>query len=191
MLDYKETEELIRNRRSIFPQHYIQKTIDKTTIASIIENATWAPNHKKTEPWRFIVFHTEESRQKLSNFFSMNYKNSTPLENFTELQFKKAGEKPLQAACVIAIVMQHHVDGIVPEWEEIAAVACGVQNMWLSCTSLNIGSYWASPGSILKANDFLELKEGERCLGLFYMGYHNAPETSAKRMSVEEKTKWL
>lgn len=182
---------LIRSRRSVFPQFYTDQPIEKETLEEILENATWAPNHKKTEPWRFIVFYSEDARKKLSQFFEDHYKKQTPPENYSELQQKKAGEKPLQAGAVVAIIMQHHVDNIVPEWEEIAAVACGVQNMWLTCTAKNIGSYWASPGSILKANEFLELESNEKCLGLLYMGYHEAPDLPAKRMTIEEKTKWM
>jgi nitroreductase len=63
--------------------------------------------------------------------------------------------------------------------------------MWLSCTAEGIGSYWASPKSILEAKEFLQLQEGERCLGLFFMGYHNAPETDRKRIAINEKTIWL
>lgn len=191
MQSLESISELIRNRKSIYPQHYIQKEIDKNTIDNILENATWAPNHKKTEPWRFIVFHSEVGRQSLSTYFSDYYQKNTAPENFSEIQQKKASEKPLQSACVIAIVMQHHLDNILPEWEEVAAVSCAVQNMWLSCTAAGIGSYWSSPGSILKANEFLNLKEGEKCLGLFFMGYHEAPTADRKRTSVDEKTSWL
>lgn len=191
MSAFNSISQIIKSRRSIYPQHYIQKEIDKSTIEAIIENATWAPNHKKTEPWRFIVFHSEAGRQRLSDYFAAYYKNNTAPENFSEIQQKKASEKPMQSACVIAIVLQHHPEGIVPDWEEIAAVSCAVQNMWLSTTAAGLGSYWSSPGSILKANEFLGLKEGERCLGLFFMGHHNAPEMDRKRISVDEKTSWL
>ena len=46
----------------------------------------------------------------------------------------------------------------------IEAVACAVQNMWLSCTTLGIGSYWSSPKSIIEAKEFLGLDENEKCI---------------------------
>ncbi len=88
--------------------------------------------------------------------------------------------------------MQRDPDKSLPEWEEVAAVACAVQNMWLTCTAYGIGSYWSSPKSILQADAFLELKEGERCLGLFYMGYADVPpEMKGFREPITEKITWL
>ena len=43
----------IRNRRSIY--EFKMDKIPKATITRLIETAVWAPNHKLTEPWRFIV----------------------------------------------------------------------------------------------------------------------------------------
>ena len=97
----------------------------------------------------------------------------------------------MQSACVIAICMQRDPDERVPEWEEIAAVSCAVQNMWLSCAAHNIGCYWSSSKAILQARELLQLREGERCLGLFYMGYHDLPELPGKRTPVKEKVQWM
>ena len=41
--------------------------------------------------------------------------------------------------------MQRDPGERIPEWEELASVACAVQNMWLSATSYGIGAYWSSP----------------------------------------------
>ena len=63
--------ELIRKRRAIFPKTYLPgKPIDASFIQEILENANHAPTHKRTEPWRFQVFHSEESRQALGNMLS-------------------------------------------------------------------------------------------------------------------------
>lgn len=183
---------LIRSRRSIFPANYSDQLIEEATILEILENANWAPSHKKTEPWRFKIFHSNEARTKLSEYLSLAYKHHTPSDKFSELQQGKISEKPLQAACAIAICMQRDLAASVPEWEEIAAVACAVQNMWLTCTEKGIGAYWASPGFFLKSDQFLGLADGERCLGLFYMGYKNnkqIPEVSRKPL--EDKIVWF
>ena len=49
--------QLARSRRSVFPDQFeAGKKVDDTIIKEIITNATWAPNHGKTEPWQFTVF---------------------------------------------------------------------------------------------------------------------------------------
>lgn len=189
-LSPEQVNELIRSRRSIFPGTYIEQPIPRAIIEQILENANWAPNHRHTEPWRFKVFQGAALKD-LSDYLADWYIQNTPEENYSEKKHQKTKAKPLKSACVIAIVMQRDEEERVPEWEEVAAVSCAVQNMWLSCTAYNIGCYWSSPKSIIKADTFLKLKEGERCLGLFYMGYHNMPKLDGKRRSIADKVEWL
>ncbi len=190
MTKIKEISNLIRKRRAIFPPNYIQKPIPKEIIWEILENANWAPTHKMTEPWRFKVF-TGGALSQLSEFMTNWYQENTPAEKFSERKLEKNRKKALQSACVIAICMQRDPKERLPEWEEIAAVACAVQNMWLTATAYGIGSYWSSPKSIHDAQDVLELKEDEHCLGFFYMGYHNLPELSGKRTPIADKVEWV
>lgn len=181
---------LIRKRRAIFPETYIDKPIPEPIIRVILENANCAPTHKLTEPWRFKVFRGN-ALSRLSAYLANWYKNSTPAELFSEKKYQKTRQKPLRSSCVIAICMQRDPKESVPEWEEIASVACAVQNMWLTCSAYEIGCYWSSSKSIINADQFLGLQAGERCLGLFYMGYHNMPEIPGKRKPIDEKVTWM
>lgn len=56
-------EDIIKERRSIKRFKDIPVPID--TIQSLLETSTWAPNHKMTQPWRFVVVHGD-SRLKLA-----------------------------------------------------------------------------------------------------------------------------
>ena len=182
--------ELIRKRRSIFPKTYISQPISKEIIKEVLENANWAPTHKMTEPWRFKVLRGD-ALIKLRDWQVHWYKTVFPKEKFSERKLKKLETNPLKAGCIIAICMQRDEKERIPEWEEVAAVACAVQNMWLTTTAHDIGAYWSSPGFIRDIGPFLNLKEGERCLGFFYMGYHDTLEMPAKRQPIEEKVEWL
>lgn len=184
-----EVSDLLRSRRSIFPKTYNDRPIDKAIIEEVLENANWAPTHKLTEPWRFKVFRGK-ALERLSTYLSTWYKDNIPAEKYSEKKFEKTKANPLRSSCVIAICMQRDPDASLPEWEEIAAVACAVQNMYLTCAAHNIGCYWSSPRSILEARDFLQLGEGESCLGLFYMGYHDLPQLQGKRQPISDKTIW-
>lgn len=188
----KAISKIIRNRRSVSPNMYLDKPIERAILEEILENATWAPNHRKTEPWRFKVFQGT-ALKRLSDYLGDAYERAMPADKFSEMKLKKTRQKPLQSACVIAICMQRDPQERLPEWEEIAAVACAVQNMWLTCGEYGIGSYWSSPALITKAaaNEFLGLTEGERCLGLFYMGYAKDVPLSSARQAVSDKVEWL
>lgn len=179
--------DLIKKRRSVFPAQYIDKPIERTDIERILEAANWAPNHRKTEPWRFKVLQGE-SKEKLGLFLSLKYMETE--ERPKEMKVKKLIDNPKRAGAIIAICMQRDPKESVPEWEEIAATAMAVQNMWLCCTEMGIGSYWSSPGLIKYMDEFFEMSEGEKCLGFFYMGYYDGELPEVSRNPITDKVVW-
>lgn len=189
MNDVEVLEKLIQGRRSVFPASYIQKEMTESVIAQILESANYAPTHKLTQPWRFVVF-TNAAKANLGLTMANLYKTATPPDKFLEKKYNSFSEKTAQAGCIVAINIQFHADK-VPAWEEIAATACAVQNMALTAQALQIGTYWSSPAVMADLGSFLGLAENEKCYGLFYMGYHNEPLREANRTPMAPKIKWL
>jgi nitroreductase len=181
--------QIIKSRKSIFPPSYIQKKISKEIILNILENANLAPTHRITEPWRFTIYQGEGKRH-LAQFFKDRYKNSTDAENFSQAKYDTADAKVTQSDCIIAINMEVHSDK-VPEWEEVAAVACAVQNMWLTATAYGIGAYWSSPAILAELAELQGLPADQKCLGLFFMGYHESLQGSTKRSPIQDKLSWV
>ncbi|WP_316823494.1 nitroreductase [Pedobacter gandavensis] len=180
---------IIQRRRSIFPNSYTEQEIPVALINQVLESANYAPTHKLTEPWRFTVFRNE-GKMKLAAELARLYKEATPEHLFLQKKFDSILEKGRQANCIITLNAALHTDK-VPEWEELAALACAVQNMALTAEALNIGAYWSSPGMIDALGSFLELEKNEKCFGLFYMGYHNESPRAAKRTPMAAKVKWV
>ena len=181
--------EIIKNRRSVFPAQYNNEPITTEEIKTILEAANWAPTHKKTEPWRFKVCHGK-AQERLGVFMAEKFKETT--DKFSEFKYNKLKENPTKAGCVLLICMQRDPNESIPVWEEIAATAMAVQNMWLTAHQLNIGAYWSSPGLIQHMDQFVDLHEGELCLGLFYLGKYDGTLPDGERKSnIEEKIKWL
>lgn len=180
--------DLIKKRRSVFPSTYIDKPIAKANIEKILEAANWAPSHKKTEPWRFKVLQGS-SQDKLGKFLSEKYQEVDPKPK--QIKIRKLLENPSKAGAIIAICMQRDANECVPEWEEIAATAMAVQNMWLCAAELGIGSYWSSPGLIKYMDEFFDLNEGEKCFGFFYMGYYEAELPEVTRQPIVDKVVWM
>ncbi len=180
----------IKNRRSIFPPQFNEEKVTKEEITQLLEAANWAPSHFKTEPWRFKIIHSDESKEQFSTFISETYKEKAP--KFSEMKFKKLKGMPLKSGAIIAICMQRDEKLRAPEWEEIAAVAMAVQNLWLQVTEMKLGGFWSSPTIIIKEmHRFFNLNNGETCLGFFYLGKHDEVSVSAERGNIEEKTTWL
>ncbi|MDX1683854.1 MAG: nitroreductase [Saprospiraceae bacterium] len=191
-MNIDELSSIIESRRAIYPPVYTGEEIPDEQIEILLQNANWAPTHKKTEPWRFKVLKGRKLKD-LSNYLATYYERNTPPDKFSNTRHKKMLNKTANCSHVIAICMQRDPQKRIPEWEEIASVACAVQNMWLSCTVMKIGCYWSTPKAALEARDFFNLKEGERCLGLFYIGVPKpmALEAPGVRQPVEEKVEWL
>lgn len=180
--------EIIKNRRSIFPKDYIQKPIENEVLLSLLECANQAPTHRLTQPWRFKIF-KGAGLELLANEMVREYKEITPSESFLQKKSDSIHEKVMQSGAVLAICMQ--VSGNVPEWEELAAVACSVQNIWLAASAMGIGAYWSTPALIHSLNSFLKLEDDEKCIGLFYMGYHEEELRKGNRTPIEEKITWI
>ena len=78
--------------------------------------------------------------------------------------------------------------------EEIAAVACAVQNMYLTTTVYGIGGYWTTGGITYneKAKAFFGLDEEDKLLGFFYLGYlERTIGDGYKRGDIREKVEWV
>ena len=160
-------KQIIESRRSIFPKDYTSEPIPQSIIEEILNSATLTPNHKRTKPWRFQLFQGEE-KNKLGYKLADIYKETTHPETFLEKKYLDISSKVVKSDVVVPICV--NFSGLVPEWEEIAAVAMGVQNMYLTCTAHRIGCYWSTPNMKDFIGEYLGLEENQKCLGFFYMG---------------------
>ena len=191
--DIEQLNEVIAKRRSIFPKDYSDEKVPEHIIKQMLTNANWAPTYGTTEPWRFVVF-TGDGLQKLATFQSELYKKvSTEKGSFAENTFNKLANNPLKASHIIAIGMKRDPRLKIKEIEEVEAVACAVQNMYLTATAYGVGCYWGSGGItyLEEAKPFFGLGEEDLLLGFFYVGMPAIDWPEGKRASVEEKVTWV
>lgn len=184
--------DLIKNRRSVFPDQFVAgKKVDDAIIKQILINATWAPNHGQGEPWQFTVF-TGDGLQAFANFQSELYKQDAG-DAFKEDKYEKMKVQPLKASHIISLATKRSAKKGIPEIEDIEAVACAVQNIYLSVAAYGLGGYWTTGGVTYMENakPFLGLSEEDKLLGFFYIGHIAVPSAAAKRKPIEEKVKWV
>ena len=184
--------QLARSRRSVFPdQLEAGKKVNDEIIKEILVNATWAPDHGHAEPWRFTVF-TGDGLKKLAAFQSELYKQEAG-ENFKEATYVKLQQNPLKASHIIAVGMKRTTTKNIPEIEDIIAVACAIQNIYLSVTAYGLGGYLTTGGVTYKekAKTFFGLGEEDKLLGFFYIGHVAIPSVPSKRVLAEERMTWI
>jgi len=187
-----EINELIRSRRTIYPEQFSSRKVHREQIEVILNNALWAPTHGNTQPWRFKVF-TEEGLNTLSGFLGKTYLAITPEDKQNDMKLAKMLKRPLLSSVVVAICMERQSEEKILEIEEIEAVACAVQNIHLTCTAYGLGGFWSTPKLIYHplTNEFLGLGEKDKCLGLFYIGYPEIEWPKAHRKPLEYITEWI
>lgn len=187
-----EVTALIKDRRTIYPEFFSDRKVHKEQIDTLLNNAIWAPNHGMTQPWRFKVF-MEDGKQKVADFLEEMYLKHIPKERQTEIKRARMKNRPAAASAVIAICMKRQDTEKIQEIDEIMAVACAVQNMYLTCTAYGLGGFWSTPKfmSLPDTNDFLGLSAKDKCLGFFYVGYPANEWPKGQRKPIEYVTEWI
>ncbi len=186
-----EIEAIIKDRRSIFPKDHSERKVQTDIVERLLDHARWAPTHHMTQPWRFKVF-MDEQKEKLSEALPEIYKAAIPPAEFKEGKQEKLREKVEKSSVVIAICMERDPEEKVPEIEEVEAVACAVQNMYLTATAYGLAAYWSSGDLVYSEamKSFLQLGEQDRCLGLFYLGYPAIEWPKGQRKPLEYFVDW-
>lgn len=189
----EEADRLLHARRSVFPPDYSMESIPLTTIRKVLEHATLAPTHKRTEPWRFVVFHGA-GREQLAKMQSECYRRVTEANNtFREERYKGLQTKPFESSCIIAVGMKRDPKKSVPEVEELGAVFCAIENMYLSATALGLGCYLSTGGITYfdEAKELFGLEAADRLIGFFHLGIPQRVSAPSSRKPVDEVSTWV
>ena len=163
----------------------------RADIESIIEAATWAPNHHSTEPWRFVVLEGG-ARRRLGEVLADALLKHSPRPVPPE-RVEKEKEKPLSAPVIVALIESpKEGDGIFPQ-EEMVAAGAALQNMLLAAhslglaTSVRTGEHSYSE----EVRRFFSMRGGETLVALVYAGYQSGPAAPGRRVPFGERTTWL
>ncbi len=168
------TRKALLERRTI---HFYETTpLPEGAIERALEAAVRAPNHKLTNPWRFIVV-GPETRERITEW---------GVELKREKQRKRGGEMSEQKAArvrakysdppelVVVCQALKSEDDDFRRREDYAAVACAIQNMHVSLWSEGIGSKWSS-GSLTYHEKTYEIlgvdPEEAEIVGFIWAGY--------------------
>ena len=184
---------IIRNRRSVYQGQFSGEKVSDEVIQQMLENANWAPTHRLTEPWRFIVF-TGDGIKKLAEMQSAVYKRVTEADGtYKEERYQNLLTKPMLSSHIIAIAMKRDEKKSVPEIEEVGAVFCAVQNMYLTMAAYNVAGYLSTGGITYfeEAKEAFGLKPEDILIGFFHVGITHANVPDSKRKPLDEKVIWV
>ena len=130
--------------------------------------ASWAPNHKKTWPWRFAVF-TGAGRGRLGNTMADEMERAGFGD---DVKRAKTRTKYLRTPATLVVGCAAHENEMLHA-ENRDAVAAGIQNVLLGATALGLASFWSTP-AIARPPAVLELcgfEPDDRLVGVIYLGW--------------------
>ncbi len=141
-------------------------------LATILEAAACAPDHKLLRPFRFTVLEGDD----LDRFGEV-------LEAAYVARCAEGGVEPddrarmkertkLRRAPTVVVVSGVMVDGFVPRSDQVGAVDAACQNALLAATALGFGSIWrtGAPCDDPRVKDALGLRADDHIAGFLYLG---------------------
>ncbi len=190
-IDADQIELCIRTRRSVKPAAFSDQRVPDAVIDRMLDAANWAPTHGRTEPWRFFVY-TNEARIEMGQKIAHLYMAVTPEENCSPATAEKLKSFAAASSHLILIGMKRQESGKITRTDELAAVACAVQNLHLMAIACGAAGYWSSAKAICndQMKQHLGLATDDEVLGIFYVGTPAQPPHEGTRTPTQDKVKW-
>lgn len=181
----------IKSRRSAGKLN-AERLPSRAQVEALLEACTWAPNHKLTNPWRFIVVAGEARKAMGEMYKRLILEDAKDDSAETKLRADVAARKPMRSPVTILVVCETE-DPPRRRKEDYAACAAGIQNMLLLAQSMGLASKWNTGGVVddsrFKAH--FGLKPEAEIVGVIYVGYADGTLPSPPaRKTARELTQW-
>jgi nitroreductase len=182
-----ETLEAIRTRRTIGKS---TGEVPRETITELIEAATWAPNHKLTQPWRFTVV-AGAARQKLGEVWGREA--AAKVEPGIRDAILEGEAKKLHRAPTLIVVSTRTDPNPVMAEEDLIATAAATQNLLLAAHAKGLSAAWKTGKMVhsAEAKRFLGLDESDRVIAIVYLGAVGTEEAAVRERGVASAITWV
>lgn len=175
-------QELIISRRSIF--QFQDRPVPEAVIQDALEAARWAPNHKMTQPWRFVI-PGPEMRLKLKAYFARRLEAKMRHRGFGEEEIAQRMSQPMPDIPVQIMVYYVRSGDELRQREDYAATCCAIQNLTLSAWAHGVASGWKTFDNSETYELFNLDPQEAQIVGLLQLGYP-LRERGAQRRPLEE-----
>ncbi|NQW18712.1 MAG: nitroreductase [Chloroflexi bacterium] len=184
--------EAIQSRRTV--REYTDRSISRDQLTSWLEAACWAPNHRLTEPWRFIVLeHGGAKRREVAEMCRDHaFDTSDQLPEPKRSDTADAARDEVLSAPAFVYAYSLAGDNEVAKKENYAASACAVQNLSLAAHADGFAVGWSTGRATLLSGlaSTIGADESWQMVGILFIG---EPERipRAQRQPMEEVVTWL
>jgi nitroreductase len=179
-MDLDQLAALIRSRRTSMLVDR-DRDVPVDLVRALCELAQWAPNHKRTWPWRFAVFQGE-GRARLGEVIAAAMEaHGDPPDKVA-----KARGKYLRTPSTL-VVGAAPGDSPLRTAENRDAAAAGVQNLLLGATATGLASYWGScpKGANEAVAHLCGFQAGTHVAAIIYLGWADGSVEAPPRPPAE------
>lgn len=171
--------ELVRSRRTSMMVDK-ELPVPQAIVEQLCELAQWAPNHKRTWPWRFAIAEGD-GRARLGDTIA----DAIQLHGDPPEKVAKARTKYLRTPSVL-VVGSAAGDSPLRTAENRDAVAAGIQNILLVATSVGLASFWGScpKGANDEVAALAGFEPGTFVAALIYLGWATETVVAPERPPV-------
>jgi nitroreductase len=167
--------------------------VSKDTIERLLECAVRAPNHKLTEPWRFVVL-TGKARDRFAEIRARHRlkRFADPSADEAQAAADKVRREARETPVYVVVLVAVSEDEITRE-EDYAAAMMAIANLVTAAQSLGLGTYLRT-GGVMRDSALLELAAvppSHRVAGILSMGYPAGEEAPRRRQPAVQLTRWL
>lgn len=175
--------DLIRTRRSL--KAFGSRPVSRELVGELLDVAVFAPNHRLTEPWRFVVADGDARGALVDELVRIGAaKGKDPAKTRARLA---------QVPLFLFVIVREHADALMRE-EDAIATSCLVQNFLLLAWEQGLGTSWKTFTSTPALRRLVGLAEDERVIGYLHVGYPlDDPPSAAPsgRSSARERLTFL
>lgn len=164
---------LIRERRTNLRIDR-DRPVDDDVLIELCELASWAPNHKLTQPWRFAI--VRGAARAAVGRMAADYQRS--LGEQDEARLEKTRGKYLRAPVLLVVGCASDAPpGSPRRAEDRDAVAAGIQNVLLGATAIGLNSYWGTGvvASTPEVKQLAGLEPTDEIIAAIYLGWPLGP----------------
>lgn len=176
-----DLHDALATRRTI--HRYRPDPVPDAVVQRALELAQLAPNHRLTLPWRFMLLGRETRRALVPRAVELASLKQAITDEIAIRIEARLTTPPL----AIAVACLESPDALRQQ-EDLAAVACAIQNLCLSLHADGLGSKWGSGAITRDAATYaaLGIDPAElRLLGFIWVGYAEGPAPVPPRPPVE------
>lgn len=181
--------ELIRARRSI--HRFEQKAVPEQLVAELLDTAVWAPNHRMTQPWRFVVT-SGAGMVRIAEAARRFNEGWQPDPEKKAATGQRYYDKIMGNPMIVTVVMQEHPYLQVRE-EDYGATATVIHNFSLLAWEQGIGMVWETYPWLHESyfREAMGIVPGERVVGNLHVGYPAVIPRAQQRVPASERITYL